>query len=73
MLVEKNKNVYKKTLITKGIFISTRVKQNLYKTRFKRGESHKIEFFKKYANILTLQKKLSAQKYLMYALLQFDI
>ena len=42
-----------KPWITKGLFVSIRHKQSLYKTHFKSNNIEKIMFFKKYSNKLT--------------------
>ena len=49
----KQKRLMSKPWFTKGLFVSIRHKQRLYKTHFKSNNIEKIMFFKKYSNKLT--------------------
>ena len=52
-----------KPWITKGLFVSIRHKQSLYKTHFKSNNIEKIMFFKKYSNKLTHLKSICKKRY----------
>ena len=52
-----------KPWITKGLYVSIRYKQSLYKTHFKSNNIEKIIFFKKYSNKLTHLKSICKKRY----------
>ena len=59
----KQKHLMSKPWITKGLFVSIRHKQSLYKTHFKSNNIEKIMFFKKYSNKLTHLKYICKKRY----------
>ena len=59
----KQKRLMSKPWITKGLFVSIRHKQSLYKTHFKSNNIEKIMFFKKYSNKLTHLKSICKKRY----------
>ena len=48
----KQKRLFQKPWITKGLITSIKHKQRLYKTHFLKGNSSERQFYKKYANNL---------------------
>ena len=52
------KRLMSKPWITKGLFVSIRHKQSLYKTHFKSNDMEKIMFFKKYSYKFTYLKSM---------------
>ena len=59
----KQKRLMSKPWITKGLFVSIRYKQSLYKTHFKSNNIEKIMFFKKYSSKLTRLKSICKKRY----------
>ena len=55
----KQKRLFQKPWITKGLITYIKHKQRLYKTHFLKGNSSERQFYKKYANKLTRLKNLS--------------
>ena len=64
----KQKRLFQKPWITKGLITSTKHKQRLYRTHFLKGNSSERQFYKKYANKLTRLKNLSKKMYYREAL-----
>ena len=59
----KQKKLQKKTWLTKGLLISIKTKQSLYKSYFLNGNDFEKNHYKKYANKLTRVKTLSKKIY----------
>ena len=66
----KQKRWQKKPWLTKGLIISIKNKQRLYKTYFLTGNEFEKSFYKKYSNKLTRVKNLSKKHYYKNALSQ---
>ena len=60
-VTRKQKRLMSKPWITKGLFVSIRHKQSLYKTHL--NDIEKIMFFKKYSNKLRHLKSISKKRY----------
>jgi len=60
----KKQKLMNKPWITKGILISIRAKQKLYKTRFLNGTETQIDHYKKYANLLCKLKQICKKLHL---------
>ena len=64
----KQKRWQTKPWLTKGLIISIKNKQRLYKTFFSNGNDFEKSYFKKYSNKLTREKNLSKKLYYKEAL-----
>ena len=64
----KQKRLFQKPWITKGLITSIKHKQRLYRTHFLKGNSSERQFYKKYANTLTRLKNLFKKMYYKEAL-----
>ena len=62
-LSRKKKKLSQKPWISKGLLVSIKKKNRLFKACYKCNDKSKIEFYKKYRNMLTHLMKLAKQEY----------
>ena len=59
----KQKRLQRKSWISKGLYVSIRKKQKLYKTHYLRGLNNQKAFYKRFANLLNKLKTAAKQLY----------